>query len=158
MRQVFNSGFKPFIIFQSWLDTSSASTLFKTSSTGEQLQSVSALSPLLGHPVLSGETIKTKKIIQNVQQQLFRNQSKQNALSLLSLLLLILKMVLDATSRISIFSIWMYVSSEGRFSIWKTVGSYYGFALLLFIFNFLYREDKSGYSLLNTIGKIKNIS
>ena len=46
-------------------------------------------------------------------------------MSLKNFVILIIKIILDVSSRILLFSAWMYTSSDGNFSIWKTLTLHY---------------------------------
>ena len=60
---------------------------------------------------------------------------KRGSLKGINLFILILKVILDAVSRILLFSTWLYVINSGQFSSWITVTAYYVTFVILLIFN-----------------------
>ena len=86
-------------------------------------------------------------------KECFRNRSKGRALKAKSQALFILKTMFDALSRIMIFSIWMYVTNDGRFSSWITFGGFYIIVAVLFAFNIIFNDSKMNLSFEYWIGK-----
>ena len=78
----------------------------------------------------------------------FRNRTKEEALNVKSIAVLILKTMFDATSRILIFSIWMYVSNQGQFSSMSTLTGFYILVAVLVVFNLVFsrRLDLKSFS------------
>ena len=77
-----------------------------------------------------------------------RNRTKEEALNVKSIAVLILKTMFDATSRILIFSIWMYVSNQGQFSSMSTLTGFYILVVVLVMFNLVFsrRLDLKSFS------------
>ena len=63
---------------------------------------------------------------------------KRGSLKGINLFILILKVILDAVSRILLFSTWLYVINGGQFSSWITVTAYYVTFIILLIFNVIF--------------------
>ena len=61
-----------------------------------------------------------------------------------------LKVVCDASSRLTIFGAWMYTVNSGEFSTKMTVAFYYAMVAILFLKNLVFSyHDKIGYLLTN---------
>ena len=94
----------------------------------------------------------------------FRDMEKRGSLKGINLFILILKVILDAVSRILLFSTWLYVINGGQFSSWITVTAYYFTLIILLVFNvtFSWKTENlysSKYWIGNKNGKIlKNLS
>ena len=63
-------------------------------------------------------------------------------MSLKNFVILIIKIILDVSSRILLFSAWMYTSSDGNFSIWKTLIAFYSIVIMLVLFNIGFNSSK----------------
>ena len=85
----------------------------------------------------------------------YRNTSKFEAMDQTNFLIFFLKVVCDASSRLTIFGAWMYTVNLGEFSTKMTVEFYYGMVLILFMKNCLFsywNKLETFYSLSNWIG------
>ena len=80
---------------------------------------------------------------------------KRGSLKGINLFILILKVILDAVSRILLFSTWLYVINGGQFSSWITVTAYYVTFIILLIFNVTFSwKTENLYSSKYWIGKM----
>ena len=86
----------------------------------------------------------------------FRNLDKKSSLSRLSQVILILRTIMDSSSRVLIFSTWLYVTNDGRFSSLKTLLAYYFVftGTVIFIFNIVFSESRNFFSATFWIGII----
>ena len=84
----------------------------------------------------------------------FRNLDKKNSISRLSQVILILRTIMDSSSRVLIFSTWLYVTNDGRFSSLKTLLAYYLVFTIIFIFNIVFSESRNFFSATFWIGII----
>ena len=87
-------------------------------------------------------------------QSCSRDRAKKYSFTSLNLLFLSLKTIFDCTSRIFLFSTWLYVVNDGQFSSTKTVIAYYSTLLILMIFNTIVNKNEKLYSAKNWIGMI----
>ena len=89
---------------------------------------------------------------------LCRNRAKKDSLTTPNLVFLMLKTVFDCTSRIIIYSTFMFVVNDGEFSTLLTVAAYYStFAvLLLLLFNIIINGKDNYCSAQIWIGKCLN--
>ena len=85
----------------------------------------------------------------------FRTRSKSYSIKSKSKILLILKTILDAVSRVLIFSIWMYVTHKGQFSSWTTFGAFYILIVVMFVFNVIFNYSRDICSSDYWLGKIE---
>ena len=65
---------------------------------------------------------------------------------------LLLKTTCDCISRITLFSVFMYVQNEGQFSTLKTVIAYYSVFILMVFFNTYINKNKNFWSAKNLLG------
>ena len=84
-----------------------------------------------------------------------RNRDKQNSLTVLNLVSMLLKTIFATSSRILLFSAWLYVVNNGKFSTMKTLIAYYTTALVLFIYNVLCNTRRPSCSSSFWIGMYK---
>ena len=63
---------------------------------------------------------------------------KRGSLKGINICILLMKLVLDAVSRILLFSTWLYVTNSGQFCSLKTVTFYYIVFVILFIYNIIF--------------------
>jgi len=84
-----------------------------------------------------------------------RNRAKGGAMQAIHLIILVLKIFFEATSRIIIFSCCLYVTNEGQFSSLKTLGFFYLKLAILMIFHFIFNRTAI-FSVENLIGIILN--
>ena len=83
----------------------------------------------------------------------FRNREKKLALTIRHFALLLLKIIFDCISRITLFSAFMYVTNKGQFSTMYVVIGYYVMWLIMVIFNVVFNKDRSLSSGRDWIGK-----
>ena len=83
-----------------------------------------------------------------------RNRAKQNSFTKLNLVFVLMKTIFDTTSRILLFSAWLYVVNDGQFSTLKTLIAYYTTAIVLFIFNVSCNTKRPSCSSSFWIGKM----
>ena len=83
-----------------------------------------------------------------------RNRAKQNSLTKLNFIFMLTKTIFATTSRILLFSAWLYVVNDGQFSTLKTLIAYYTTALVLFFFTVSCNTRKPSCSSSFWIGKI----
>ena len=67
-----------------------------------------------------------------------RDMEKRGSLKGINICILLMKLVLDAVSRILLFSTWLYVTNSGHFCALKTVVFYYIVFVILFIYNIIF--------------------
>ena len=68
---------------------------------------------------------------------------------------LLLKTTCDCISRITLFSVFMYVQNEGQFSTKMTLIAYYSVFFILMIFNTWINKNKNFWSAKNLLGITK---
>ena len=68
----------------------------------------------------------------------FRNRNKSEAFDWKHFLVLFIKIVCDASFRLTIFGAWMYTINAGVFSTWITFGYYYIIVLAMIVLNILF--------------------
>ena len=96
----------------------------------------------------------TIKICFCSNNNIFRDMEKRGSLKGINLFILILKVILDAVSRILLFSTWLYVINGGQFSSWITVTAYYVTFIILLVFNVTFSwKTENLYSSKYWIGK-----
>ena len=81
-----------------------------------------------------------------------RNRDKKEAFTMTHMVCLLLKTTCDCISRITLFSVFMYVRNEGQFSTRMTVIAYYSVFILLMIFNTWINKNKNFWSAKNLLG------
>ena len=131
----------------------------RSSSTTNYSPSSSVLLSLPGLSAVSGEAkYKMSRISESWLIELvpfhFRNLDKKNSISRLSQVILILRTIMDSSSRVLIFSTWLYVTNDGRFSSLKTLLAYYLVFTIIFIFNIVFSESRNFFSATFWIGII----
>ena len=67
-----------------------------------------------------------------------RNTSKFEALDAKNFAVFFLKVVCDASFRLTIFGAWMYTVNKGEFSTKMTVAFYYGMVTFFFVNNVVF--------------------
>ena len=72
-----------------------------------------------------------------------RNKDKNDALSPLNILILVLKVLMDLVSRVLIFFVFMIVHNEGQFSPMRTLTSFYTMVGIMTIFNIVFNERRN---------------
>ena len=72
-----------------------------------------------------------------------RNKDKNEALTALNILILVLKVLMDLVSRVLIFFIFMIVHNKGQFSPWRTLTSFYTMVGIMTIFNIIFNERRN---------------
>ena len=82
----------------------------------------------------------------------FRKRDKKEAFTLTHMVCLLLKTTCDCISRITLFSVFMYVQNEGQFSTMKTVIAYYSVFILMIFFNSFVNKNKNFWTAKNLIG------
>ena len=63
-----------------------------------------------------------------------------------------LKTIFATISRVTLFSAWLYVTNEGKFSSLKTLMGYYSIVLALVIFHLIFNNKRPSYSSAYYIG------
>ena len=72
-----------------------------------------------------------------------RNTDKNEALTPLTILILVLKVLMDLVSRVLIFFIFMIVDNNGHFSHMRTLISFYTMVGIMTIFNVVFNERRN---------------
>ena len=81
------------------------------------------------------------------------NKDKNEALGPLSILILVLKVLMDLVSRVLIFFIFMIVHNNGQFSPLRTLTSFYTMVGIMTIFNIVFNERRNFCSVKYWLGK-----
>ena len=86
---------------------------------------------------------------------IFRNRNKSEALDFKSLVVVSLKIICDASSRLIIVGAWMYTINSGNFSTYMAIGFYYTLAMVNFFENcaFSIHNKEDFVSFRNLTGK-----
>ena len=71
------------------------------------------------------------------------NKDKNEALTPLNILMLVLKVLMDLVSRVLIFFIFMIVHNNGQFSPGRTLTSFYTMVGIMTIFNIVFNERRN---------------
>ena len=84
-----------------------------------------------------------------------RNKDKDEALTALSIVILVLKVLMDLVSRVLIFFIFMIVNSKGKgqFSPMRTLVSFYTMVGIMTIFNVVFNERRNFFSVKYWLGE-----
>merc|ERR1711894_278014 len=89
------------------------------------------------------------------------NRAKENSLTPVCFIFQMLKTIFAATSRVLLFSAWLYVTNNGEFSSIRTLVSYYLTGLVLVIFNFFLNKRRPSFTssywieiLLNSLSSV----
>lgn len=82
-----------------------------------------------------------------------RNRAKKGSLTIVNLIFLLLKTVLDCISRLIIFATFMFVVNDGQFSTVMTVTAYYTTFAVLMAFNLIINSNENYCSAKTWIGK-----
>ena len=72
-----------------------------------------------------------------------RNKDKNEALTTLNIVVLIMKILFDLVSRVLIFFVFMIVDSNGEFSPWRTLISFYTMVGIMIVFNMVFNERRN---------------
>ena len=72
---------------------------------------------------------------------------------MVNMVFLLMKTISDCIARILIFSSWLYVTNDGRFSSGQTVLAYYSIFFMLFFFNIIFNKTDNYCSVKTWIGK-----
>ena len=83
------------------------------------------------------------------------NKDKNQALTTLSIIVLIMKILLDLVSRVLIFFIFMILDNNGEFSPWRTLISYYTTVGIMVIFNMVFNDRRNFYSAKYWLGELR---
>ena len=83
-----------------------------------------------------------------------RNTSKYEALDANHFGIFLIKVVCDASSRLTIFGAWMFTYNSWVFSTWMTIAYFYGMLALMMAINVIFCciEKEKAWSLRNFIG------
>ena len=74
---------------------------------------------------------------------LFRIKDKNEALTTLNILVLVLKVLMDLVSRVLIFFTFMIVHNKGKFSPLTTLVSFYTMFAIMLVFNVVFNERRN---------------
>ena len=91
-------------------------------------------------------------LLLSVSTSCCRNRDKKEAFTTTHMACLLLKTTCDCISRITLFSVFMYVQNEGQFSTLKTVIAYYSVFILMVFFNTYINKNKHFWSAKNLLG------
>ena len=91
----------------------------------------------------------------HIEVSLFRNRAKKGSMTTFNLAFLLLKTIFDCTSRILLFTTFMFVVNNGQFSTLMTVKAYYTTVLVIMIFNIVINDNETYCSARTWIGGFK---
>ena len=81
------------------------------------------------------------------------NKDKNEALTPLVIIVMIMKILLDLVSRVLIFFIFMIVDNDGKFSPMRTLTSFYTMVGIMIIFNMVFNERRNFGSVTYWLGE-----